>query len=682
MNYVQYILQTGISTRNMLPVCLLVMVTSVVYDATAQNSTRRIPLRFVEVLDCEPHTRGCEAHLERSHYQETIDKLNDAFASADLHFWIKSIEHYKIPIIASTTADTSTAISYDQARQGLNAVLPLPSNGSEANALTAHDPMILRGWIDLLTMKYAEPSELIVYLVARSSVLSRELGYHSATSLPHKGRSVLINANNLRDKSKQRLVPNHLIHELGHYFGLVDLWDDPVGINPYTLASATLADFYDIVLDNQQLPQFATPQNDSQASTWLSHLELIEDGSPRCQVDSGTDVVTGDSDMECTIGGTIYTSGDSRLSGLSFATGEPEDIANRSYAWGVNAMCYLSLWKTHYWTPYRFSKSQSYFMAGHAKYNVPIIGQSRTFSHRADLGRNADDYIWWANGDKTFARQISPISGTKYDPIAGDFDGDAYDDIFWYGPGGTFDSIWWSKADRTWDKTHQPVSGDAAQHYTPVAGNFDGKQGDDIIWMRAQAKDYTWWSAGASRRFDYGPNLRDITGNYVAVVGNFDGMHGDDILWYDKNQSSSPLWWSKGTRSMKYTQVNTKTGCIPVAGDFNCDGLTDILWIKPGPGRGNEKVWYSSGNRRFRVVNNPSLTRAALDASYTYFVGDFNSNRCDAIFVDKAGDNDAIWEGTPSGSFIKTRISNPDGFMPIVGRFDNARGNDIYWYAK
>jgi hypothetical protein len=37
------------------------------------------------------------------------------------------------------------------------------------------------------------------------------------------------------------------------------------------------------------------------------------------------------------------------------------------------------------------------------------------------------------------------VNGT-YTPFSGDFNGDGFDDVFWYGPGGGRDSLWYGQA--------------------------------------------------------------------------------------------------------------------------------------------------------------------------------------------------------------------------------------------
>ena len=68
-------------------------------------------------------------------------------------------------------------------------------------------------------------------------------------------------------------------------------------------------------------------------------------------------------------------------------------------------------------------------------------------------------------------------------PIDGDFNNDGRGDIFWYGPGSEPDSIWWGQTTMADfvapHATTQSVSGT----YEPTSGDFNGDGYDDIYWF-------------------------------------------------------------------------------------------------------------------------------------------------------------------------------------------------------
>jgi hypothetical protein len=84
-----------------------------------------------------------------------------------------------------------------------------------------------------------------------------------------------------------------------------------------------------------------------------------------------------------------------------------------------------------------------------------------------------------------------PVSGV-YAPIAGDFDGNGIDDIYWYRPGTGTDYLWTGTPTGFSSSIPRQVTGT----YTPVRGDYDGNGRDDIHWYRpGTGTDYLWWSA-------------------------------------------------------------------------------------------------------------------------------------------------------------------------------------------
>ena len=116
----------------------------------------------------------------------------------------------------------------------------------------------------------------------------------------------------------------------------------------------------------------------------------------------------------------------------------------------------------HLLTPGYFSDSHRKLIRAHVS--------NESLSNRKELGTNSDSYLWWANGDLSFAREKKPVSTQTFIPVVGDFDGNGLDDIFWYQPGTAFDVMWLSNMDRTW----REKSFTANEVAVPVAGDFDG----------------------------------------------------------------------------------------------------------------------------------------------------------------------------------------------------------------
>jgi exonuclease VII small subunit len=654
-----------------------------------------IPVRFVQIHSCFLDDPTCVPHMDRNAIQHTIDGLNEVYRSCGIAFWAKSVERYRAPVFGNTNPalfDEDWICPWGLARDELGQVFdipPVPSPG-----LTP--PRKPLGWVRYMSTRFSDTSEILVWLFERESLVSRQQDHHSSSTFPSSGRAVILNANNLNDLIRVRTNPSHLVHELGHFFGLPHSWEVPAGYNPQTGEPLQWADYWDLVYcESSQIffPNRAVaeatncdfrpiehnldydPCNGNCVGCAASNCVVMNDLNYPCfPTDPRYD---GDSDMDCTIGNSIFPSGDSWIRGLTFPLGQPESPPN-SYAFGVNAMGYLSRGKTDWRTPYRFSESQIEIMKLHLTYNMPYRGDTYPdglHSARADLGEFIDDYIWWSNGDFTFSREQKPIMIQNYVPISGDFDANGYDDIFWYQPGPGFDTVWWSNGNRTWtDGPPLPVN----NVYTPVAGDFDGNGTTDIIWyVPGPATDPVWWFNLTSR--SYQPDTLDIGREYIPVVGDFDMDGDDDILWYEASTGFANVWWAQGDKTFLHdNNWWVGQGYIPVAGDFACNGRESIFWYRQG--YGVDTVWWyfaEGGN----VWIKQDDEHVQVNGWYRPVAGDFDGDGCTDILWDMLGTtNDLVWKGDPLVGFEQITISAYDNFTPIVGNFDNDNKSDIFWY--
>ena len=98
------------------------------------------------------------------------------------------------------------------------------------------------------------------------------------------------------------------------------------------------------------------------------------------------------------------------------------------------------------------------------------------------------DTIWW--GQPVRADLGSPGTTSSrsivgnYLPSAGDFDDDGRDDVMLYGPGTGADYLWWGQSVRSsFGSGNQSTMTVSGQYATPVAGDFDGNGTDDLYWF-------------------------------------------------------------------------------------------------------------------------------------------------------------------------------------------------------
>ena len=106
------------------------------------------------------------------------------------------------------------------------------------------------------------------------------------------------------------------------------------------------------------------------------------------------------------------------------------------------------------------------------------------------LNGGAEDEVLWTDVMAAASDRAAPadpatfrVNGT-YAPAVGDFDGDGFADVYWYGAWGRSDGGWAGTAQPgVFDKTAM-ASSEQAGTFLPVAGDFDGDGDDDIYWYQ------------------------------------------------------------------------------------------------------------------------------------------------------------------------------------------------------
>ncbi|WP_043468904.1 SBBP repeat-containing protein [Limnospira platensis] len=76
--------------------------------------------------------------------------------------------------------------------------------------------------------------------------------------------------------------------------------------------------------------------------------------------------------------------------------------------------------------------------------------------------------------------------------------------------------------------------------------------------------------------------LLPLNGDYIPIAGDFNGSGITDILWYAPGLDPDYMCYfhADGSYGSRLFMINGYY--IPVAGDFNGSGITDILWYAPG----------------------------------------------------------------------------------------------------
>ena len=207
-------------------------------------------------------------------------------------------------------------------------------------------------------------------------------------------------------------------------------------------------------------------------------------------------------------------------------------------------------------------------------------GREEIFEYRAGSGA---DYLFAEFSKVSGAVTYTVYSFTlnlTYSPFAGDFDGDGYDELFWYGGGPNPDYLW--KFTGPTDFNQMEVDADALAF--PVVGDYTGDGAEDILWYSpGTVGDEIWEYNPGSLVHTVHPI--SITGTYTPLSGNFSGDGADDVIFYGRGEIPDHRWdFNPGSLTP------TKSGFGPLTGDHHRvltldkrnDGWTDLFFYNPG----------------------------------------------------------------------------------------------------
>lgn len=224
-------------------------------------------------------------------------------------------------------------------------------------------------------------------------------------------------------------------------------------------------------------------------------------------------------------------------------------------------------------------------------YNVATTGDFNG-DGRADLLWKNDSarvlYMWFS-GPNGFTQQFVRSFPADWNLVgAGDINGDGKSDLLWRNEKIEQFSYWIMdgaqvvrSAAYTFVNTYSVGS----------AGDFDGDGKLDILWVRPGYNMYMWMGDGNGFTLRYvAPH---VAGWEVVGAADVNGDRKSDILMRNFATEQFKYMVMDGPQTVREAQqymVNTYQ--VASAGDFNGDGLADILWIRPGY---NLYMWQGNG---------------------------------------------------------------------------------------
>lgn len=241
-----------------------------------------------------------------------------------------------------------------------------------------------------------------------------------------------------------------------------------------------------------------------------------------------------------------------------------------------------------------------------------FVGDAReeVFQYRPGTG---SDYILKFNKTGGSAPQATALPFTvngTYSPIAGDFDGDGYDEIFWNAIGTGQDYIWDITSETTYSSQAVLQTG---IHYA-AAGDFTGDGADDIIFHGPGTATDVFW--------EFNPDgthtevTTTVNGDFRPVTGDFTGGASDEIIWYAPGTDADYMWSFSGSLTPTSTTISAinETDYIPNVLNTAADAHDDVFWYRPGTG--NDYLW------NYTATGMTSTAPIAVNGTYTTASGE------------------------------------------------------------
>jgi hypothetical protein len=279
-----------------------------------------------------------------------------------------------------------------------------------------------------------------------------------------------------------------------------------------------------------------------------------------------------------------------------------------------------------------------------------------------------------AGGQLSFANGSSLQFGTPdYDPLLGNVSGNPLDDI-----------LIRNRTTGRWlsgiTAASGALTGNGSEVYGPLlagdiprTGDLNGDGRSDIVTYRA---DNGQWISGitdaAGNLTNSGMMIGFGTPDYTPLVGDVNGDGRDDIVIYNRTTGR----WLSGITAPDGSLTSSGSdlygpylaGDIPLTGDLNGDGRTDMVLYRPSDG-----LWYSGLTTPAGALSwAGAMTLQFGSADFLPLLGDMNGDgRDDLVIYNKTNGRWVTGLTAPGGILtnIGSELYGPylPGDIPLVG---------------
>jgi len=265
---------------------------------------------------------------------------------------------------------------------------------------------------------------------------------------------------------------------------------------------------------------------------------------------------------------------------------------------------------------------------------------------------------WLANADGSFTANstnaYANVSTDWHIIGTGDFNGDGREDLLWRNDSGLLTN-WLGTANGGWS-TNGAATVNVPTDWSVVGvADFNGDGHADILWRNSTGQLTDWLGTANGSFSNNSANASQFvaTNWHVIATGDFNGDGYQDILWRENGgQLTDWLGGSNGgftQNGSHFSEFVVNEWQVIATGDFNGDGITDLLWRDTTTGQLTDWLGTSTGGF---TQNSASFSEHVALNWQVVGIGDFNGDANDDILwrQDTTGWM-TNWLGTASGSF-------------------------------